>query len=476
MDGNRNLTVSCINAKENDFTDQQLLQLFVNSWESDLQSEDYVQPADSLKLPDISEPIKLTKTKKDPMSGGQVWTFENGFQVVYKRQPAGRRMYYALALNGGYGNIKGLSYGEGAYVSDYINLSRVGGISAKDFQLGLEEKGMTLNANVNMSNTVIDGSVPEMELDLMMRTLMAFVNTRGYDKDAFEYYKSCTELEHKLMRGTVRDRVVAIDSLMCPGYEYSSLKTSGKLTDKFPSKVEAFWEVQSSKMNDGVLVLVGNIEETKLKKFLQNYVGDFRTTDRTYPRLNVSYQPVSGATAYTAKGSQNSVDVALSSRLPLTADNYMASNITASVLKQMISKAIAGTGMHLRLVHDCRIYPQERFSMMITLEEADPHGFAQDVELTGAGEALAILRNVLEELPNVEIHDGDLAKHKEVLKGHMALKVSDPEYWVRALTMRYLDGKDFTTSYQAKIDAVRKRSYSRQGKADSCFFVNLRKS
>ena len=61
---------------------------------------------------------------------------------------------------------------------------------------------------------------------------------------------------------------------------------------------------------------------------------------------------------------------------------------------------------------------------------------------------------LIEDLPNMEIKDADLVKHKEVLKGHMALKVSDSEYWVRALTMRYLDGKDFTTSYASKIDAV----------------------
>lgn len=454
LDGERNLTVNCLDAKGNGFTEQQLQRVFSEAWALDMKTYGSIPQADSLKFPDLSEPIKLAKTKKDPMSGGSVWTFENGFQVVYKRQTTGNRMYYALAMNGGYGSIKGLSYGEGAYVSDYLKCSRVAGISYDDFQVALEEKRMTLNATVGISNTIIDGSIPEKELDMMMRTLLAFVNKREYDEAAFEYYKACAELDHKVMKGSVRDRVVAIDSLMCPGYEYSSLKTSGKLTNKFSSKVEAFWEVQSSKMNDGVLVLVGNIEETKLRKFLQNYVGDFKTTDRSYPRLNVNYQPVSGATSYDLKGDKNSVDMAISSRMPLTADNYMASNVAASVLKQIISREIAGTGMYLRLVHECRIYPQERFNLMITLEEADPQGFAQDIELTGAGNALAILRNVLQELPNVVIQDADLTKHKEVLKGHMALKVSDPEYWTRALTMRYLDGKDFTTSYASKIDAV----------------------
>jgi predicted Zn-dependent peptidase len=327
-------------------------------------------------------------------------------------------------------------------------------LSSEDFRLALEEKDVVFNASVNMSNTILGGSAPDSDLDVMMRALLAFLNEREYDEEAFEYYKSCTEASLDMSRGTVRDRIVAIDSLMCPEYEYSSLKSQGKITEEFSEKVERFWQNQSGKTNDGVLVLVGDVDEIKLKKFLQSYVGQFRTTDKVYPRLNVTYQPVSGAIAYTFKGNSNSVDVALSARLPLTAENYMASNIAASILKQMISRAIDGTGMYLRLVHDCRIYPQERFNMMITLEEADPYGFAHDVQLTGASSALAILRNVLDDLPEIELNDEDLVKHKEVLKGQISIKLSDPQYWVQAIARRYLDGKDFTTSYDSRIDAI----------------------
>ena len=454
LDGERNLTVNCTVPSGIDFTKDKLQKTFSQAWNGDKSDFECRPPLDSLDFFSVVEPLKLKSSKKDPMSGGIVWTFENGFKVVYKRQDASRRMFYALALNGGYGNIRGLSSGEGAYVSDYLALSEVSGVPAHDFLLELEERGMTLNTTVNISNTIIDGSVPELELDLMMQTLLAFVNERKYDERAFGYYKSCLAVEQELMEGSVRDRIVAIDSLMCPEYEFSPLKTSGKITDDFPSKVEAFWKHQAGKTNDGVLVLVGNVEETKLRKLLQNYVGGFETTDRAYPRLNVSYRTVSGTSAHTLKGERNSVDVAISTRLSLTAENHMASSIAASVLKQMISKEIAGTGMYIRLAHDFRIYPQERFSVMVTLEEADPQGFANDIQLAGAAEALSILRRVLAELPSVEIDDAELNKHKNVLKGHLALKVTDAQYWVHALAMRYLDGKDLTTSYESRIDAV----------------------
>ena len=32
--------------------------------------------------------------------------------------------------------------------------------------------------------------------------------------------------------------------------------------------------------------------------------------------------------------------------------------------------------------------------------------------------------------------------------------MKDPVYWTSAIALRYLDGKDWTTDYQSKIDAV----------------------
>ena len=454
LDSEKNLTVSCVAANSAIRTRKQLQQIFSSAWNSEKLNFVCEQSPDSLSIFPSEVPIKLKSSKKDPMSGGSVWVFENGFKVVYKRQKAAHRMYYSLALNGGYGNIRGLSSGEGAYVSDYLNISEVAGMPFNVFQSRLEERDMTLHATVNLSNTIIEGSVPELDLDLMMQGLLAFVTKRDLDHAAFSYYTSCIAAEQMMMRGSVADRAISVDSLMCPGYEYSPVKRAGKLTAKFPAKVEEFWEQLSGKTNDGVLVLVGNIEETKLRKLLQNYVGQFTTTEKVYSRLNINYKTVSGTVVKTLKGDRNSVDVALTARLPLTAENYLASNIAASVLKQLVSEEISGTGMYLRLTNDCRIYPQERFNVMITLEEADSQGFANNIELTGASDALSILRNVLNGLQNVKLTDADLVKHKNVLKGHLALKVTDPQYWTHALAMRYLDGKDFTTSYETKVDAI----------------------
>jgi hypothetical protein len=39
--------------------------------------------------------------------------------------------------------------------------------------------------------------------------------------------------------------------------------------------------------------------------------------------------------------------------------------------------------------------------------------------------------------------------------------MNDPQYWVDAIVVRYLDGKDLTTGYAANIDALSKDDVKR---------------
>ena len=183
-------------------------------------------------------------------------------------------------------------------------------------------------------------------------------------------------------------------------------------------------------------------------------IGAFRTTERSFPRTVVRYQPVSGSASYKVKGRENSVDMAITLRHPLTADNYMTAQVAAEILRQKVNEVMDGTGVYVRLSHNNRIYPDERFNVMITLEEASPEGFAAGCELTGFEEALDRLEKMVEELAVLDVTEEDVAKYKALLKGRIEVKMTDPRYWTRAVTMRYLDGKDLTTGYQTKIDAV----------------------
>ena len=144
----------------------------------------------------------------------------------------------------------------------------------------------------------------------------------------------------------------------------------------------------------------------------------------------------------------------MSAPMPLSMDNHMAAEIAAMVLQKHLSEAIIDTGMYLTLSSECRIYPNERFEIRMSLNEASPMGFSSYTEPTGPIKALEIVRDALESISETPVPDAEIAAFKQQLKGRMALDMKDPFYWLNVISRRYLAGKDFTTNYESKISSV----------------------
>ncbi len=397
--------------------------------------EDIIIP-DTLVNPAVPVKVKLKSSKREPVSGGSLWTFSNGFRVIYRKM-ASDRMYYSLALNGGYGNIEDMKEGEGAFIADYFRTCRISGMEAEDFINILRMKGLTMDMNVGLSNTLISGNASYESMPLLLRSLLAVTNERTADAEGFDYYMESEYLALDMAQGGMTARMTAIDSIMCPGYAYSPYKVRGRISEGFRDRAEDFYDSQFAKMQDGVLILAGNMNEEKLKKILLDYIGYFRTSGKASKRTSVHYQPVSGWSTYTVDGAEDNVDIAYSARMPFTMENYMAEEIASAVIRQKLTEL----GIYFSLSGNCRIYPEERVNLLISFPGASL-------------KTLAEIRSILGELQSMEITDEKLKPYKEALKHRISQEMKSPEYWMLSIALRYLDGKDISTSYAAKIDAV----------------------
>lgn len=427
-------------------------------------SEQILDSVAAVRMPSLPGPaskVKLKSVRKDHLSGGSVWTFSNGFRVVYRKMPSSGEVYYTLALNGGYGGISGLGSGEGAFLSDIFSLSSIAGMMGKDFFEALKVEGLVMNPRVTISNTLIEGHLPKDRFPVLLQALHAISADRSPIPESFEYYKKSEEMALEHPNNSYTARMTAIDSIMCPGYKYSPYKSKGKLTDSFYSKAYAFMDAQMEKLNDGVLVIVGDIDEEYLKQQLLLYVGAFRTKDVSARKTSVRYQPVSGWTTYTVRGGEDAVDVALSARMPLTFNNYLAACIAIMTIERDLTEALADSGMYFEVLFNCRMYPEERMNMLVSVCSTDARGFASGLTGTSAIDVLADVREALSGLSSKEITDDELKQYKAYLKNQLSVEMKDPQYWVDAIVVRYLDGKDLTTGYAANIDALTKDDVKR---------------
>lgn len=444
LDGSKNLTVYAGCAGDFD-----VRSVFDSVWTAS-HGRSYIvrqsySAADTLAFPEPGPKVKMKSVKKDHLSGGEIWTFSNGFRVIYKKMPTGGKMYYSLALSGGYGSINGLGRGEGAFMSDYPDLCYISGLKGRDFKKLLASMDVTMNTEVNLSNTIVSGMAPRNKMQLLLRSLLAFSNERRPDSTAFSYYLRCEKLRLGQAKGGRADILTVIDSLICPDYNYSGYKSLPNLNPGIAAKAEELFSSLSSRMNDGVLVLVGDMEETALKKLVTLYAGGFRTKDVAFRRPAVLYQPLSGWLTYNVEGDRSLAVVAMSARLPMTAENYMAAPVAAMAIDQALTEAFAGTGVSADVSYTCKIYPEERFSVMVTVAPAPGNSIL---------EIIGTVRSVLSELSGKDMPSGLLAAYKDYVMNYFATEMTGPLYWRNAIVLRYLEGKDFTAGYDAKIKAA----------------------
>ena len=395
--------------------------------------------SDMLSLPDPYLKEKIRSTRKDGFSEGVLWTFNNGIKVIYKKMPTNGTLYYSLSLNGGYGNIEDLERGEGVYMSAYPDHSWISGVKGADFRNMLNLSGMTMNVRVNLFNTAISGQVKDRNVSLMMQGLLAISNECRKDTVAAGYHIRSEKINRKLHDG---DGVKAIlDSLMCPGYRYAPYKTDKCVSQETYAKAETLFSNLMSKVNDGVLVIVGDMDETSLKKQLQTYVGGFKVRNVASRRPSMKYHTVSGWSAYCADGQRDAILLVVSGRWPMTAANHFAAEVAGMVFERRIKDAFKGRDISVRVSHARSIYPEERFSMMVELDGTSDQN---DVE---------ILRTVLSSC--AETLDGNIVSaYKAYLENAYTLQKQTPEYWLRVIPLRHLEGKDFTTGHAAKIGSV----------------------
>lgn len=456
LDPSRNLTVEC-RMKDNPYSIDDIRELFESVWDNPRTDGQEDAESDSLRLAGVSGmKLKVKNVKTEHMSGGSIWTLSNGFKIIIKKLPIKDRIFYSMLLNGGYASVDGLESGEGAYLSDFLDCCRIGGLKARDFRDFLREQGMTLNTKVNISNTILSGQIPDDRMELLLQTLTTVMNDREVDDEAFCIYAFDEALRPEFQKGTIQGRIAAIDSIMCPDYRYSPYKTKGMLAPSFAVKADGFFASQAAKMNDGYLVLVGDVDESQLKKLLLQYAGNFNMTDKAFPRTVVRYQPIAGVSTYTVDGTMSSMDMVMSAPVPLTAKNFYLAEIASKVLKKCIARAVVGMGVYPRLAHECKIYPQERFNVMLSLNEASVDGFAKGTVRKAPLEALEAVRSVLADMDSLEFSDAELAVYKASLKQSVELKKADPDFWLAMISRRYLDGKDLYTGYAAEIDSITK--------------------
>lgn len=427
--------------------------IVLDSIESGLQdSSDLAFPMDMTyslsSLPGPGHKAKATK-KQEPLSKAQQWIFPNGFKVVYIRKNTDGKIFYDLSMNGGLSVLKNLKRGEAAFIEDQMFLSRIGDYEGRRFRNLLLARGITMVPEVRCPDFTLRGEAPMEEFKTLMGALLYVSNERTGDRQAFDYYLECERLRLKDSPSRQK-RISAVDSIICNTNIYTLKKSSGALSPDIFNLSEMFYEGHFRKMNDGILVLVGDVHEDKILAEIQHFAGRFRRQPSIPRKSYAEYRPIAGTATYTVDSDVNSVDIACTALQQYTAVNHAAADVLELALKDVLSKALDGSGYYATVSVDLVSAPREYLGLMIMADEVSPDALFGE-EYKSPYEVLNLINSALSDF---RISENMLTMYKSILKDRDAIRRTNPEYWPEEITRRYSEGKDITTKYKERIYSV----------------------
>lgn len=450
-----NLSLMCISDKDT-VPESRLRDVFSRAWVAPSTAADAyaVDIADTSLFDAAPQKCRITSIRTDAMSGGQLWKFSNGMRILYKNIPAGGKFWYSLALKGGFSSVPGLRPGQGAFFSDMLDLYDVCGMPWDNFRYLLSLKDISMENEVGASDMSIYGSAPSGSLWFLLKALSGLASDSSPDREAFQYYTACEKLRLATASEQMEGRIAAIDSILSSGHRYSSMKSVDGLTPDLQDIAHRYFQRQFSKLNDGILILVGDLDEIELKKQLPSLMGDFTVTRKIQPLRRQSFQPVSGGSTYIVDGGSRSLDVAMSAPVQLTSETYFAAQIASMVLKDAVTPSVDGMAARVRVYGSVVSTPSERLNVVISAEECDTSRFSTGTAVLKPVKVLFSVRSILADLSQTGIPQEKLDAYKAILKEQITADQAYPDYWLRILTQRMTYGKDLHTDYQEKIDGV----------------------
>ena len=416
--------------------------------------------ADSLRLGKGAKKLKLrAQPVSDPVTGGEFWTFPNGIRVLYKQNKHFEGQFdYMMLLYGGVDGVSRLQAGESPYVGDMLLLSRIAGRSGEEFRDMLATNGITMQAEANAADLRIAGHAPTGRLQLLLKSLTALANERQVDPAAWDYYRRCGAIRAEEDAYSVPRLDARMHRLLA---RTGSDKGPAALSDDFPQRTERYFAQQFAKVNDGLIILIGDLDASTVQKSLCAYLGNFSVSNATSLRNN-DYDPLPSGwfsaedalTSLPAGPGRSGAHFILSAQTPFSLDSYVASRIACMAIRDELVRRLGDAGVRVDVRLHPEIIPVERFTVAISCTACPEEGLPEWMEPADPRDIAATVREALSPLTGLQPSPAKLKAYRDLVLGHITALQDDPSYLVEIAAMRQSMGKDVGSGYKDRVAGV----------------------
>ncbi len=400
--------------------------------------------ADTLGMQLTCPRVKVKNERVDPVSGGTIWTFSNGMRVIFKQVPKTGIFNYELQLNGGLAQMADLKEGEGGYIGDLLSLYDAGGLPSWHFREVLEVGGVSMDTHVDLNNMAVSGVAPSSQLSFLLKALVELTNHGKLNADACEAYR-----QQQLLRDPGIDNALRLH--LSPAYRYTDAQIPSALSADTWKKAGRYFEERFSRMNDGVLLLSGDLNAASVKKILCQYLGGFRVLKGVTPRRPVEYSPRSGTLTLTETGPEKGIYVLMEADYPVTAAHFYTSYVARDLLQKCLTEHLARYGFTSQVEVIPLVHPRERFQVKISCRPLALEQVPGDVDEVSVQRAHSAVRAAIREAAAERADATDIALWKTRLGLVVERVMASSSGFVITQHARYGWNKDITSRYKESI-------------------------
>ena len=457
LDKQENLTLT-VDTPETPFDPEEIETLYLSAW-SRPQQRMYYRPhySDTLSLAGPSGRVKMKLESAEPVTGGVIWRFSNGMQVVYKKAETAGQFQYAFLFRGGFSSVPGLKKGEGAFVSDILGFYDVAGKSCHDFNNMLKANGITMERQVKVSDMVLTGTAPTAKLPLLLESVLSLTKDRSFNAAEYDYYLRSEKLRLERERMDTPGVLATTDLAIRPDYLFTPYKYSDNLSEDLPRRAESYFAKQFAKADDGIISLVGDLDPLVAQKILCKFLDGFKTSKGLSQRPQAQYTLRSDWISLTdeaAHAEDESVHVALTSTLPVTAERYFTFRIAQLIIQKRLTAGLADCGYWTSMDAGVEFFPKERWTILLSCRPSSSDGLPSGVEPADPVSAAGIIRSTLENALKRKVTGPELKIYKDLLLKQASYETGRPDAIQEAIITRYSYGKDLTSKYKEMISAI----------------------
>lgn len=398
---------------------------------------------DSLGLVSKAPRVKVKKEGVDPVTGGAMWTWSNGFRVIFHPVKDAPALEYVFVFDGGYAGAQSLQSGEAGYFTDILSLYNIGGIRCDDFYSMLAANGIELKGEVHPASTILRGTVLPSRLPLLMRSVLSLLDDSTPNPDRFREYCQGERLRLSARRAAPYRIDGALYGAIHPDYSCTPYKDPSLLRPELLDKADRLLRgTVFPGASRGVLVISGNIDPLDLRKVLSGYLGGFHTAVPASVGRSVKFPVSEGRKSLSGADLPGRVALLSECDFPLTGTTYYLAQAAGEAARRLAVQAAGSRARDLRAECSFVSWPQERLTLRITFDRAD-------------GETKEIIDDILKAFADKRsVSAADAEAYKAMVLSAAEDTFKTPE-GLNALTVaRYAQGKDFKTRYKENIQSI----------------------